>query len=602
MRLVNTRFGFAALAALCTVLSGVPLLRGQTPQAPPSNGPAGAASDPEPVARIVRLDAVVTDKQGRPIPNLDASDFEVVEGGVAQKLHAVEHARPDRVVALLLDEFHVAAGANTTTVREAALRFVDEQLRPSDLLVVLRPLDPITSIQFSRDRDTARRAIQSFNGRKGDFAALTEFEQKYIGRSPVAVRAARAQIVVSALRGLVTGLGELRAGRSAIVLVTEGFARDSRIERERRVPEMQGLVRAASRHNVAIYTFDPRGPQSGIGAEDRTADGEWAFLQTLAAETGGDAVVGSANLAGAFQRVARDLDAYYLLTYTSSHSAEGQFYDVQVRAKQPAAQVRTRRGYWAPLRVELFSGTETSRAAPPRLLKRSPLIDTWIGLTVTPDRTPQVMLTWQPAALRTRPRPGSEPSVVAVRVTTREGAVLFDGEVRPPRATLGPVREEAAVFNADPGRIQIDLEILAADGTSIDKAAHDIDVPDVNRADPLILPPQVFRCTSAREFREVSADPAAAPVPTRAFRRTDRLLLRVPTHSRSGGPITVGARVVNRFGQVLRDVPSMQSAPAGATQFDLPLGWLAPGDYTLELTAKNAAGSAREVVRFRVTG
>jgi hypothetical protein len=181
--------------------------------------------------------------------------------------------------------------------------------------------------------------------------------------------------------------------------------------------------------------------------------------------------------------------------------------------------------------------------------------------------------------------------------------VLFEGELRPPRSSLGPVRDQAAVFDADPGRIQLDLDILAADGTSIDKAAHDVDVPDINRTDPLILPPQLFPCASAREFREVSENPYAAPVPSREFRRTDRLFLRVPTHSKSGASVVVTARVVNRLGQVLREIQPMNPDNAAQiAQFDIPLSWLAPADYTIELIAKTSAGNAREVIRIRVTG
>ena len=40
----------------------------------------------------------------------------------------------------------------------------------------------------------------------------------------------------------------------------------------------------------------------------------------------------------------------------------------------------------------------------------------------------------------------------------------------------------------------------------------------------------------------------------------------------------------------------------GIVQFDVPLGWLAPGEYAIELNAKSAAGAAKEVVRFKVTG
>ena len=597
-----------AAAALWAVQAGLaPRIRAQEPVPAQAVRSAAIPTEPEPTARIVKMDAIVTDKRGRPIPNLQAADFALVENGVSQKILAVEPAGGERVVALLLDEFHVSAGANTNRVREAAMRFVNEQLRPSDRLVVLKPLDSITNIQFSREREAARHAIETFSGRKGDYTALSEFEQKYIGRAPEAVQAARVQIVLSGVRALATSLGELNAGRAAIVLVTEGFsreARDVRRERERRTPDVQGLVRAASRHNIAIYGFNPADQTAEKpSTTDATAEGDAAILGALAAQTGGEAVTGSAALDAAFQRVSRDLEACYLLSYASSHSGEGRFYDVQVRTRIADAQVRMRSGYWAPLRIELASAEDARPAPPPRLLKRSVFIDTWLGLIVGPEGTQQVVFTWEPAVLRGRSRASSQASIVALRVTTKEGAVLFEGELRPPRSSLGPVRDQAAVFDADPGRIQLDLDVLAADGTSIDKAAHDVDVPDINRADPLILPPQVFRCGSAREFREISENPYAAPVPSREFRRTDRLFLRVPTHSKSGSNVAVTVRVVNRVGQVLRVIEPMNgSTGAQPAQFDIPLAWLAPADYTIELTAKNAAGNAREVIRIRVTG
>ena len=599
---------WCAVAALWAVQTGLaPRVRAQEPVATQAVRSAASSSEPEPTARIVKMDAIVTDKRGRPIQNLQAADFALVENGVSQKILAVEPAGGERVVALLLDEFHVSAGPNTIRVREAAMRFVNEQLRPSDRLVVLKPLDSITNIQFSRERETARHAIESFNGRKGDYTALSEFEEKYIGRAPEAVQAARVQIVLSGLRALATSLGELNAGRRAIVLVTEGFsreARDVRRDRERRVPDVQGLVRAASRHNIAIYGFNPADqPAEKPSTNGGAADGDAAVLDALAAQTGGETATGGAALDAAFQRVSRDLEACYLLSYASTHSGEGRFYDVQVRTRVADAQVRMRSGYWAPLRIELAGAADLRPAPPPRLLKRSVFIDMWLGLIVGPEGTQQVVFTWEPAVLRGRTRAASQASIVALRVTTKEGAVLYEGELRPPRSSLGPVRDQAAVFDADPGRILIDLDILAADGTSIDKAAHDVDVPDFNRADPLILPPQVFRCASAREFREISENPYAPPVPSREFRRTDRLFLRVPTHSKSGSNVAVTVRVVNRVGQVLREIQPMKgSDSAHPAQFDIPLAWLAPADYTIELTAKNAAGNAREVIRIRVTG
>ncbi|HET9263131.1 MAG TPA: VWA domain-containing protein [Vicinamibacterales bacterium] len=598
-----------------------------TPGVSPAGTSGAGGSDPTPLARVVRIDAVVTDRLGRPILDLEPGDFEVVEDGVVQKLHAVElrsaAARPAgttalppiaspldeelaarepgaRVFALLLDEFHVSAGPNSERVRETFSRFLDQHIRPSDLIAVLRPLESVTDIRFTRGSAAARQAIQEFSGRKGDYEARTEFEEKYIGRAPETVRAARAQIVMSGLRALTSRLGELAPDRAAIVLVSEGFTGARMHERARRVPDVQGLVRSASRAHVAVYAFNPAGA-AGPSDEADEVDNSRRFLQTLAGETGGEAVLSAAAMQAGLERVSRDLDGYYLLSYTSSHAAAGRFYDVQVRTRRRDAVVRARTGYWAPAPSESH-GAEGRPAAPRRVLRRSPLIDTWLGFTVSADGVQQVTFTWEPAESR-GPGKIQRPSVVALKVTTREGALLFEDEISAPRADDAVGRQEAAFFEAPPGPIQLDLAIFAADGTQIDTAAHDVEVPNSRRADPLILPPQVFRSASAREFREISRDPAAAPVPAREFRRTERLLLRVPTHSRSGASIALDARILNRTGQALRPIEPMKATVgAGIVQFDVPLGWLAPGEYAIELNAKSAAGAAKEIVRFKVTG
>src|SRR5690606_34859266 len=135
------------------------------------------------------------------------------------------------------------------------------------------------------DRDAVRAAIAGFSGRKGDYDARTEFEEKYIGRAPAAVRAARSRIVLSGLRALISRLEELGAGRSAVVLVTEGFTGEGRHGRTRRVPDAQALVRAASRANVAIYALDPGDrpePADDDGAQGDDARSRETLIELLA--------------------------------------------------------------------------------------------------------------------------------------------------------------------------------------------------------------------------------------------------------------------------------------------------------------------------------
>ena len=609
----------------------------QTGQADIQTTPTTTATS-DAAVRTIRVEAIVTDKHGAPIPSLGPADFAILDNGVAQKIEtatwysnapppvgpvsppaAIEDAadeeraakeRGTRVLAIYLDEFHVSAGESTERVKRAVGQFIDEQVRPSDLLVVMKPLDHLTQIRFSRDRDDARKAVSSFDGRRNDYTPRDSFEEQYLGRSPAAVRAARAQIVMSALRALAARMGELNGGLSGIVLMSEGFTSDVPRARERRLPDLQGIVRVASRFRVLLYAFDPGAAQAPL-ADGAAADGDAAvetsaLIQSLALDTGGAAVAAGQDLQTALRRVSKDLDSYYVLTFNSKTPNDGRFHSLQVTSTRRDAQVRTRSGYWSAMPSELR--TTFLSTLPPvatRALKRSPFIDSWLGLTVEADGRRRVIFTWTPATPpSTTRRPAGRADVVALKVTTPSGTVLYEGEVAPANlGSMSSVRPDSAVFQTVPGRLQFDLTILQADGTRLDVGAQDFDVPTVRGATPVILPPQLFRAASAREFRELSADANAAPLPGREFRRTERLLLRVPTFEPAGNDVQVSARLINRVGATVSNLVLMpEESGRTLTQFELPLASFAPGEYSIEVAARSDGGQARELIRFKITG
>jgi VWFA-related protein len=597
-----------------------------------SSPPAVAAADPS--SRTIRIDAIVTDKLGQPIVDLRAADFRVTDEGVAQQVESaeltanaaayspgarLEPAAPAgdsddaaknagaRVIALYLDEFHVAAEASAR-VRQAVSRFVSEHVRPSDLLVVMRPLDSLTDIRFTQAREAARASIASFTGRKDDYTPRTEFEEQYMGRSPAAVCAARAQIVISGVRALGAMMDELTDALSGIVLITEGFNADVPRSRERRLPDLLGLVRASSRQRVMLYTFDPGlPPADGI---QLSADGQpslpaIAGLHRLAKQTGGETVDAGQDLVPALAAVSRDLDSYYVLTYRTTAKADGRFHNVQVTSTRKDARVRVRSGYWAPLPSELrtTSRVSTPPIVPMRALKRSPLINSWIGMTLEPDGSRRIIFTWAPANVAAPNKPLARAEIVSVKVTTLAGAVVFEGDVTAARGASISGRTDSATFVAPTGRLQFDFTISRADGTKLDVGAQDFDVPLVRPGNPVILPPQLFRATSAREFRDISVDPSAAPMPGREFRRTDHMLLRVPAFDPAGGNVQVSAKLINRVGATLMQLsPMPPEAAVTLIQFELPLARFAPGEYSIEVAAESEAGTSRELIRVRITG
>jgi VWFA-related protein len=558
----------------------------------PAPMPDGSApvSDPAPAAAAVRLDAVVTDGAGRRVLTLAPGDFAVTVNGVAQALDGLDVRTPPRprVFALFLDEYHVSPGAATERVRETLARFIETQIRPTDRVAVIKPLQPVSALGFTSDRRVLREAIASFAGRQGDLAPRSAFEEQFIGHAPSAVAAARAQIVTVALTELALRLGELGADRAALVLVSEGFQRGTQglSRRQGRLPDLLGVARAASRFHFAVYALSPADV-----SDDTPAAGT---LTWLAAQTGGVSTTAAGGFGTGFEQVAADMDAYYEIRLPALPS-DGRFHRVEVSARPAGLHVRASPGYWAPLSSEvlaLFSGSPAP-SAPPRALRRSPLIDAWVGLRPASDGRLALSLSW----VHVSHAEASRVRQLAIMARSEAGDVLFEGRV----AAVGEA-DAAARFVTPPGRVHLDMELLGDDGDIVDTDVRDVYVPQLaERVDLALLPPEVLRARTMPEYRRIVQDEAAVPTPVRAFPRSDRLVIRTPVWQSGGRAVEVRARVLNRRGQPMREVDRLPAGADGVATFDLPLAWLAPGEYYVEVAASDGDRVVGERILIRVS-
>ena len=570
------------MSVMVALVVALPALMAAVPQRQPATESAPAAPGGEPSLVPVTLNVVVTDKRGRPVPTLKAADFQLDDNGETQTIGSVELRTPTslatdaaapitsdvdeiaaarepstRVIALFLDEFNVSPGANTDRVREAATRFINEYVRPRDLIYVLKPMGPVNAIRFTRDRAVALAAVTGFAGRKGDYEPRSPFESEFFGRTPGAVESARTQIVTTGLRELTLKMGELRPSRGALLLVSEGFSRPGGVEK-RRLPDWQGLARAAGHFNLPIYTLDPGDPEPPAADADSAPapDRNQVTLQSLATQTGGEAVADARDLLPSLARISRDLDTYYVLTYTPTKPTDGRFHPIVVRTTRKDTQVRVPSGYWSPLSTEwrtwLNRPLTTAPALPTRAVRRSRLVDLWSGFERDSDGRLQLVLSWEPTPLGMTSK--LRPTEVSVKASGPDGTALFDGG-------LGPVDPDSPVPGTDrvaipvtTGRVQLDLIVKGGDGATIETAAQDLDVPVARGNGPVLLAPQIVRARTVREFKELAALATAAPSPGRVFSRGERLLIRVPAYNPDGSDISVAAAVVNLRGQKIREL------------------------------------------------
>jgi hypothetical protein len=111
--------------------------------------------------------------------------------------------------------------------------------------------------------------------------------------------------------------------------------------------------------------------------------------------------------------------------------------------------------------------------------------------------------------------------------------------------------------------------------------------------------PRVLRARTVKEFRDITADPHAVPSASREFRRTDRLVIRFDAYAPAGTPEVV-ARLLNRAGTAMGDIPVSTQAAGATHQIDVPLASMAPAEYLIEITAKGESGENRQFVAFRL--
>src|SRR5262249_57420916 len=115
------------------------------------------------------------------------------------------------VYAILLDDYHVQRLSELGVV-DPLIAFV-RQLPPTDLVAIYYPLDSMTDVAFSRNREPALRAIRAFRGRRGDYQPTRPVEEEHL-RHPRDIERIRREITMTALEGLATHLGGIKHGRN----------------------------------------------------------------------------------------------------------------------------------------------------------------------------------------------------------------------------------------------------------------------------------------------------------------------------------------------------------------------------------------------------
>ena len=673
--MANVRRTAAPLALL--VALALPAVRAE--QQPPPSAP-----EQQPTFRtginFVRVDAIVTDRQGNPVPDLTAEDFEVLEDGKPQAIESFRFIKIDgtvtpagvgairtradeeraaanddaRIFVFFLDDYHVRLGSSMAA-RKPLMEFVQNNLAPNDLVAVMYPLSPLDSVTLTRDHQSVTRILEKFEGRKFNYEPKNDTEQRYALYPAETVERIRRQVSLSALEGLSVKLGALREGRKAVIVVSEGYtavlppqlrdpvaampgmgntARRNPMAGENSVvedraefvgqmdvqQEMQQVFAAANRSNTALYTVDPRGLATGefdisenVGMQRSSAALRQTqdTLRVLADQTDGRAIVNRNDMAVAMKQIVADSSAYYLLGYNSSQAPQdGKFHEIRVRVKRPGAEVRARKGYWALTPDEAVRAAAPDRpSAPPEVSRalseisaptRGRFVRTWLGTSRGDNGKTRVTFVWEPIPAQPGVRRDNATSV-SLLAASPDGQQYFRADVPQGAGSNGDTASRQTTFDVPPGRLQLRMGINGSNGP-IDSDDRELLVPDLTAVEAGFATPRVYVARTARDFVMIRKDPDAVPSASREFRRTERMVVRVDTYSPGAAAMTVTARMLNRQGGKLVDVP-VTSTAGQPHLIDLPLSAFAPGEYLLELSGTiEGQQPVTELIAFRVEG
>jgi VWFA-related protein len=264
---------------------------GQPPaQQPPAQQPPAGQQPPERAQQpirtginFVRVDVIVSGRNGEPVLDLTPEEFSIEEDGKRQTIESFsvvkidaaappeetrpsrirndydeerEAARPDvRLFVILLDDYHVRRG-NSMAVRKPLIDFLQNQVGPADMVALMYPLTPVDDIRFSRDREAMIGAIEKFEGRKFDYTPRNDLEQQYAMYPAAVVERIRNQITMGALKAAAFRMGALREGRKSIVFVSEGFTATLPAQLADPIASMPGLGNPNARRTGADITND----------------------------------------------------------------------------------------------------------------------------------------------------------------------------------------------------------------------------------------------------------------------------------------------------------------------------------------------------------
>lgn len=393
-------------------------------------------------ANVVVVNVTVTGRDGQAIGNLTKSDFLLYEDGKLQTLQSCdlqkldtkplepvpqvktlrtreapkpapapavvtapkkEELRDHRLIVMLFDVSSMEPQEQVRSV-DAAIRFLGTQMTTSDMVSIMTfGTELKTVLDFTADRDLLISTLHAFHvGESSELSTLadTGADSQDVSGSFTADETEfnifNSDRKLAALEDAARRLAHYPE-KKALVYVSSGIQKTG-VDNQ---SQLQATVNAAIRANVAFYPIDARGlmatPPGGDASQAASAGNNLysgsaqtslmdnfhntqETLDTLAADTGGKALLDSNDLTLGMTQVQKDISSYYMLTYASTNTAEdGKYRRIQVKLAPRVGDLRAkldyRQGYFAPTTFARMTGTNKEAQLQEAMASDNPVTD-----------------------------------------------------------------------------------------------------------------------------------------------------------------------------------------------------------------------------------
>jgi VWFA-related protein len=361
--MIDLRVVGLRVVSVCLVLCSVPAGYSQQ-SAAPATGAGSSIAAVVPVAAPTRisLDVLVTGKDGKPVGELEPSDFSLLDNNEARKI--LSFRRTDGIVGnrvdppveviIVLDSVNMAYQA-VTQLRLQLLRFLRQNggklAQPVSVFVYgsdglhVQPAPSKDGNALAAMMETSVGTVRSRATAAGDYGLAEQFTSSLQTLKGIAENEAR------------------KPGRKVLIWLGNGwplldspkFIKSTDGERQyfQSIVDVSKKLREARIAVYGIYTLNSASDQFLYEGylkpvkDFHKADAGNLSMQVLARQTGGRVLGPSNDIAGAIDDCIGDIGAYYTLVIAAPQAAgANEYHELKVTVDQPGLTGRTSTGYY----------------------------------------------------------------------------------------------------------------------------------------------------------------------------------------------------------------------------------------------------------------